>query len=266
MPEGLMPALPQKWIIAIVGRPGTGKTHGALTFPNIQVADFDTKLPRGTSSLPFWNNDFCNAILKRHSRTNTEPRRANIRDAFQLWLTENIDEYGEEQTLFIDSWTMVQNAFDVQTRFDEKLEAITKTQAINKYWFWNQKLEYCRNIIDLLKRGRCRIIISFHEVIERNEDGEPNGRVTPIMDGQFKDQLLGHFTDVWRCVKDPVTPGQLSKSSKEIADSGGSKYFWHMAGKSLVDINCNPDLSTALAKAKLEMIPNNYTEIEKLLS
>lgn len=244
-------------MIALIGAPGTGKTTSCLTFPNRIFGDFDHKLPVGEQSIPFWSPDW----VKSTGVKNTYANVINHRDAIKRWMEINCPSFTEEQTYIHDSWTMHQGFFDRQTWAEDDAMA-TK----NAYWFWKQKGRYAQEIMDLLKSMRCRVVVTFHETNERDEDGQLTGKIKPVMDGGFKDKILGYFTDVWRQVHDPYV---LDANGRRARDSQGKAlvkqgWFWQLVGDTQVDCNMNPTLGAKVRQLGINSVPADYANIQAI--
>lgn len=242
-------------IIALIGAPGSGKTTSCLTFPNPIFYDFDHKLPAGTSSIPVWDPAWVNSYAKA---TLNIPNR---RDAFKKHLRTNHALFTPEQTLVIDSWTIMQNAFDQQTQPEEDM-----ADKPNPFSFWKRKAQYSVEIMEMLKACKCKVVVTFHETVERDAEGELTGKLRPVMDGSFKDQLLGHFTDVWRMLcdpyeKDPATGKILMDGANKKVKRG---YFWQLKGDALVNTNTNPILGAIIRAKNISMVPADYQNIMEL--
>ena len=262
VPTGVSKSTAFQRRIAIVGPPGSGKTTSCLTFPNRVWLNFDNKLPSGEQEMKFWNTDFCNTIVKPNYNF------PNRRDAFKTWLFKNLFQFTEEQTVILDSWTMMQNAFDKQTQaeYDEM-------PTVNDWWMPKQKKKYSREICECLKEAKCLVVVLFHET-EKWESGKPSGKLGPVMDGSFQNEIFGFFTDVWhqrshiyeRDSKGKVVKVDNTPVVKVITHKNDNKWvwFWQLEGDDSIDLNCNPELSTAIRKHNIGLVPADYAEVQKI--
>lgn len=178
--------------IALQGYGGTGKTTSALTFPNPVVLDIDNSADKHNTQavgidtknvhvLPFYDQSFLDEIKPR----------GNLRDVFRTWIEKHASLFAPEQTLVLDSWTFLQDAFDKQTDLEP---VYTKKGEIDEFAFWARKQDYARDILNALQRVKCNVIVIFHETVERDNNGRLTGKVTPLMQGRFADKLLNYFT------------------------------------------------------------------------
>jgi hypothetical protein len=243
-------------LVALVGAPGSGKTTAAATFPNPIFYDFDNKLPLGVTSIPLWNPEFCDKLAKRNSPQSPP----NQRDAFRKHLRDNCLKYTKDQTLILDSWTFLQNASDRQIHLEENDD-----DKPNQYGFWKKKQLYALETLNRFKECACQVVVTFHETIERDVEGEATGKLRPLMEGGFKDQLLGHFTDVWRQLCDPVERGEDGRIKLVDGKTSFKRgYYWRLLSDPQVNTNTNPVLGEKIRKLKISMIPANYNEILKI--
>lgn len=237
--------------VGLLAAPNSGKTTAALTFPGPVVADFDNKLSATNAIcagkklsditiIPFYDAAFVDSVKPR-----SNPRFApNKRDAFLSWLNTEAVQLQSDQTLIIDSWTMLQAAFDQQTNYEP---AIGRNGSEDKFVFWARKIEYAKEIMERLKTLNCHVVVTFHETVDRDDDGKLTGRVLPLMQGKFADQLAGHFTDWFRQhavakLKDPSNP------RSEII---GTDYLWQTTSDNVA--NCGTHLNGIKPR-----VPANY--------
>lgn len=225
--------------LGLQAAPNVGKTTAALTFPNPVIADFDNKLSATNAEcagkklseitiIPFYNAEFVDKIVPR-----AHPLYApNKKMAFSKWLMTEGVKLEEDQTLIVDSWTMLQAAFDQQQSYET---SINKAGKEDKFVFWQAKIEYSKDIMERLKTLRCNVVVTFHEIQERDDEGRPTGKLKPLMQGQFTDQLAGHFTDWFRAHviqkhKDPANP------KSEII---GAEYIWQTTSDNTCNCGCH---------------------------
>src|SRR5947207_118056 len=98
--------------VGLMGDPGTGKTYSALTFPNPILAEFDHGLTafcgKDITVIPFYDSSWVTEYGFPRKDNTKQPNRRN---AFIKWLNTEAIKLEEGQTLIIDSWTSVINAF-----------------------------------------------------------------------------------------------------------------------------------------------------------
>lgn len=256
IPKDAIISITQPLRIALIGAPGSGKTTSCLSFPNRIWYDFDHKLPSNESSIPIWSAEYTDKLAKR-TMSSWPPNR---RDAFKKHLRENHSLFTEDQTLIIDSWTMLQNAHDCQTRLEEE-----HSEKPDMRTYYRRKIQYSAEICEMLEACKCNVIVTFHESIERDASGEPTGKLAPLMDGKFKDQLLGHFTDCWRQLCHPYE----RESNGRIKIVDGKKqvkhgWYWQLGSDELVNTNTNPNLGQIIREKKVTMVKANYNELKLL--
>lgn len=241
-PEGSISLAERKFKqirVGVQSAPFVGKTTAVLTAPNPVVADFDNKLSETNALyagkkmediriIPFYDPAFCDKLAPRAAAEMV--LAPNRRDAFKLWLMKEGPKLQQDQTFIIDSWTMLQEAFDTQQGYEP---AIVKTGA-NKgaedpRVFWEKKMEFSEDVCTRLKSLNCHVVVTFHEQSDRDQEGNLTGKVKAFMQGQFRDKLKGHFTDWFR--QHAIVNKQTDKTewlwqtvSDNIADCGTHLY------------------------------------------
>ncbi len=214
--------------LGIAGEPATGKTTSALTFPNVTVADFDGGLTRFAGQdiifVPFYDEEW----VRAYGFGPTKPMAtANRRDAFLKFLESDALKMSKEQTLLIDSWTALQNAFDLQQDTDPA--KVTKEGKVDDFFFWQKKIEYAEKIVVRIKACKCHIVVTFHEDKVRDKvTGQLLDKIAPLMQGKFVAQLKSHFTDFFHMVveEEKDKSGNVTKCS----------YWWQVASNNKFDI------------------------------
>lgn len=233
-----------KEIIAIVGAPGSGKSLSCLTFPNRLWYDYDHKVPVGEISVPCWD---ANWVDKMHLKKQFPSDPANYRDAIRKNHRDNLAKFSPEQTIIEDSWTQLVEMAGRQIRLDE-----SRLDKANKFFYYGELLKYCKEVSGYLKEAPCRVVSTFHETPEWIE-GESTGKLKPVQEGQFKDQLFAIYTDVFRMV---------NGIRKTVKDAGGiiksgiiEGRYWQVQGDASFDTNANSTLSPLLRKYGIKYIP-----------
>lgn len=244
-------------MIALIGAPGSGKTTACLTFPNRIWLDFDHKIPAGEVTIPFYDPKFCDSLATKYS-PNCPP---NQRDALKVWLRQHSSKLTKSQTLILDSWTNIQAAHDMQARIEGEMMSAKE----RKWAFYGGKKEFSADIMAALKATICRVIVIFHEVPERNEEGELTTKIKVLMDGSYKDELLKDFTDYWRQLCFPYEKdargNYVLDKGKKIFNPG---YFWQLVSDDNFNANMNNNLSPRVRKMKLSKVKADWAEIEKI--
>lgn len=258
IPDNAIQSVEPHEIICIIGGPGSGKTTSCLTFPNRIWYDFDHKLPKGELSFPFWDGAFCDKFAKR-----TMHATPNMRDAFKKHLKDNAGKYTEAQTVIFDSASKLLNGLDMQCDLERDAEGADSKKA--NWNFWDHKLRFWRETMTLTKSIKSRVIWIFHETQERDEEGRLTGKIKPILDGSYKDQILGDFTDVWRQL---CNPPKRDANGMSIVVNGKKQYeqgwFWQLHSDTVVNTNTNPTLGAIVRKMGIKMVKADYNEIQKL--
>lgn len=210
----------------------------------------DNKMPTGVQTIPAYNPDWSDEIIGGKKKR-TFPLVPNVRDAVLIFLRDNHDKFEPEQTFAIDSWSFLMDFFALQTYAED--DASTDK---NGFFYWGQKLKFATKIMGYLKGMRCRVVVTLHETVDRDEKGNLNGKIRPVMDGGYKDQLLGGFNHVWRMRGNVVstTGGMVKRNADGSVDKSKLSYFWQVAGDSVVDINNGQILDQIIKREKITSI------------
>lgn len=248
----------QLFRIGIAGAPKTGKTWSALTFPNPVVLNFDNNLrgfqevypDKKIMQVPFWSNEFYTKVLGIPLVRNITP---NARDGIRRWLEKEGSKLTPADTLILDSWTMYITKFDAQ--YDAE-PLMTFKGEVDTFAFYRHKKNYSEQLLDKLKGLNCNVIVLFHEQQDRDDKGNPNGKLKPAMEGQFADKLAGFFTDWFRQViqVEEVTAAD-GKTKKKVP-----RYMWQIRSDSLM--NCGTSLRK-LDRSEIGFIPAVYESLVK---
>lgn len=227
--------------LGLQGAPATGKTHSALTFPNVIVLDTDKSLTEHTGkdipTFPMWDPDYVCSLNNGAFKPKHQSHEPNVRDAVLWLLKTECRKLTAEQTLLLDSWTSLQNYFDTQTGYFPKMG---RDGSINDYAFWGDKIDYSKDIVELLKKLACHVIVTFHEFQKRDPKTQQLlEKVGPLMQGQFVAQLAAPFTDFFRT---------LHIGEKDGKDE---KYVWQVRSDNQFN-----------AKTRLTKIPDGVKFVE----
>lgn len=253
--------------LGIQGPPKTGKTYAALTFPNPIVINIDRGLGAHTGrtdvlELPFWDPAFCDKLWARTSGSFVPNRR----DAIKKWIQTEGHKLEADQTLIIDGSTGLQNAFHAQAALEPKY---TKTGKKDDFAEWQEKVQYFGELLESIKALKCHAVYICHETPDRGKDGELNGKLRPMLTGQFGDQLASHFTDWFRQHANAKAPdiskvnlanwGMSMAEMTEFMNSfdGNEIYYWQTRPDELA--NCG---SSSL-KNQPRFIKADYTSFMK---
>lgn len=234
--------------LGIQGAPGEGKTFSALTFPNCIVLNVDRGLGahagrKDVVEIPIYDIEF---IKKLH------PKNPNKRDAILEWMKKEATKLSKEQTLIMDSGTSIESAFDMQ----ERLEPVTSSTGVtDTYAFWRHKLEYFDELFDILFALRCNIVWCSHEQVDRDKKGELNGKLKPLLSGQYADKIVGKFTDWFRQhasdkpknIEEDIKPnilkahGMTQKEYREWCNSfpRNTLYYWETESSDIFSGKCS---------------------------
>jgi hypothetical protein len=231
--------------LLLLGAPGEGKTWSALTFPNPIIRNFDNKLTGYQESHPDSNIQVVNfdkeLVVDKlgcsnmgFGKPNNPAFPLNVRDAAKKWLTIFGPELTPEQTLVDDSWTSLQNRFDIQSQLPHEI-SYTKSGEEDKFAFWRMKQKYSGEMTELYKTLRCNVVVICHEVKERNEDGNLTGKLKPLMQGGFADQLVGQFSDAYRqiCITKDMKEYESIKKTLGRDINGEREWLWFTKSNAL---------------------------------
>lgn len=194
--------------LGLQGPPGIGKTYNGCSFPNTCVISYDRGLGahfgrKDIVEIPFWDDAYIDKLCPRKTPLYVEfgtgvkkTRPFNRKEALLKWLYDFGPKFTANQTLMLDGSTGIQAAFHSEYWTDP---AIDKDGKLKPYEEFKRKLSYFTEIMMCIKALKCHVIYICHECDDRNDEGEKNGRIRPLMSGAFKDELISHFTDWFRC-------------------------------------------------------------------
>lgn len=199
---------PDKFLV-LAGAAFAGKTTASLSFPNPLVLNVDNKVPsQGIATIPFYDDAFCDSIIKRANQANP----ANRRDAVANWIAMNRSTLSQH-TVILDSLSSLENAFYSQT-FE-----VEKKWGVNGGLFFGSKLSYFSGICDALRACARRVIVNCHLLPVFAKD--PNLGVD-ISTGKFKPACAGSFAE-----KLPTFATTVAYAYRDNdISSGTSKFLW----------------------------------------
>ena len=205
----------QRLFVLIYGQPVTGKSTGALTFPDPHVVAIENNLPKGTKKvLPLWEDAFVDSIRKRSHPSWS----ANRRDVALIVVKDLATQMPAGSTLIIDSLTRLEMWFNIQENEEPPiLSDKTKQQDTNAHY--RKRLNYFQTFLTTLTTAKCHVVALVHQQFERDEKREVTQHVRPALMGQIGEQLPGFFPILLQAVRrqakptDPVTFDWRVKSS-----------------------------------------------------
>lgn len=241
--------------LGIQGPPGTGKSWAAATFPNPVFLDLDNKLRSlkdrpGILRIPFcdplWVSEYNNGLYKAKGKF-VAPNR---RDAVVHWLRTEGIKLGPTYTIILDSWTSLMNARDQQQDQEPKT---LKEGGEDTWGIFRLKLAYCITIMEILKGLSCNVVMTCHETIDRDKEGEANGKLRPLAQGQFADQIAAHFSDWYRQSVLTKVDGkggiQMINGEPMKEDIG---YYWQVKSDALFNACCGLKLDNKVKYIKAD--------------
>jgi len=232
-----------KIMLGIQGPANSGKTESLFTFPNLIVANFDNGLQRH----PEFQND-----LRFHDAKWCKDNcagRENARDAFEYWLEFKAKLIPSDWTLGVDTWTTLQDAFDIQT---DKEPVTTSKGEVDEFAFWGRKQDYARNVINMLKNLPCNVVVNFHEQPERDKKGNLTGQVNPLMQGRFVDKIPIYFSDFFRMT---IKEKKEKKDGKDVVVD--TEWHWQVKSDAVFKAK-----SRAMFDKTTYFVPANYSSLK----
>ncbi len=234
--------------LLLQGMPKTGKTIGAATFPNIIWLAFESHLYARVEDIkiiheiditkfpviPFNNPSFCKKILEEEHFSPRELNGViNSKEAFYLWLRRNLLKFSPETTLVLDSWTALQEHFDVFQEHDKK---ITRDGKEDDYYFWAQKIVYSEKVAGLLDQLPCNLVVICHEAQERDKNtGKLLEKTQPLMQGKFITKFKKYFTHCFRALVIAEEDEKFKPVIDPITKKVKVRYVWQTSSDATFD-------------------------------
>lgn len=197
--------------LGLQGSPGTGKTTGALTFPNPLILalepGYKNWVGQDIPMVPFWDQDWVKEYEKGKFKQAKEGKLFdNVRDALIYFLKNECLKMKHGQTLVFDSWSAFQTYESYQTDLDPHA---TRAGKVDDFYPYQKKIEYATEVMTLLCSMKCHVVVTFHESqIRDTETGRLLDQVAPLMQGKFVAEIKRFFPDYYRCIaedkKDPA--------------------------------------------------------------
>lgn len=223
--------------LGLQSAPGEGKTWSALTFPSPIVLNLDNKLggwqavhPESNLMVVNFDADLIINKLKISNKGFGKPNDytalPDLKAAVLKWIINFGKDLTPDQTLLLDSWTTLQNRFDIQY---QKFEvSYGKGGAEDGFAFWKEKQRYAGEVMDALKELKCNVVVTFHETLDYNDEGRPTGKLKPLMQGGFAPQIAGHMTDFYRqrCVTKDLKDYEKIKAGLGRDINGKCEWLW----------------------------------------
>jgi len=179
-----------KLFVQLYGKPVTGKTTGALTFPNPLVVNFDNNLPAGVKQIPMYDDAFVDGIVKR-----SNPRYpANRRDALKAVMIDLCREMPEGSTIIVDSMSRVESAYNMQEDIEPK--ELTNKGEVDGFKMFRKRLTFYEDLFVLAQAARAHVVFIFHQQQERDEKGDLTKQIKPGLLGQMADKSTAFFSTV----------------------------------------------------------------------
>lgn len=191
--------------LGIQGEGGTGKTWACTTFPNPIFISFDRGLichigRPDIIEVPFYDGKFVDSIKKRNGFLLPPDRK----EALIKWLESEGPKIPANYTLILDNNTGIQSAYHQWWQeHKEDADFLTRDNKIDTWKEWRLKIGFFTEIVMSLRAIKGTVVYLCHESPDRNDQGNLNGQVRPLLTGQFQDELLTHFTDWFRAVVAP---------------------------------------------------------------
>jgi hypothetical protein len=226
--------------VGIQGPPGSGKTASALTFPNPIFADFDhidipslLALPHlkdvKPQVIPFYNVEFCKDKLgMKPNKMNLVPKHS----ALKKWIMDYGSKLTSEQTLILDSWTTLQDAFDEYTWSEPIYNSAGK---VDDRAPWSLKLDFSTEISNMIKDLTCNVVVLFHEVQARDpQSGVLLDKIMPLMQGQFVAKIKIYYPNFFK-----ASVEQKKDQAGKPIEGNTPEYFWQVKSDNKFDAKCS---------------------------
>lgn len=212
---------------AIQGPGGSGKTFSGMTFPNVKCLNYDNNLQafhgrKDIFSIDMWKDEFVDKIMGGQRGNTLDPSnspsscRPNRRDATTRWLNENGPKFTPEDTLFVDSWSKLQDGFDQQEGIEPHY---TRDGKLDEFAFWGNKKDWSTTVCDILGSLNCNVVVAFHEMrLTDNKGNFLDGKFVPLQEGKFVNKISLYFSEWMRSSFYPKGTPVANFNPRAIAD------------------------------------------------
>jgi hypothetical protein len=204
--------------------PFEGKTTAMLTWPNPVIASWDRKVSahchRGdVPIIPFYDGEWLDKNLVRRDGLNCKPNR---KDSLLKWLSTEGIKLSHEQTLILDGIPGIEASYHQWFEQHKDELATSRKGEFNKFVEWDLKKKYFEEVFDALKELKCDVLASVWETLDRDKEGNLNGKLKPLVTGVTGDKLGGNFTD-WLAVVAVSKPTNEEQTQKLMTWAGITK-------------------------------------------
>ena len=204
--ENPKPKLQNDFALLLVGRPKSGKTNVAFTFPNILYYDLDMNLESAIRRHPE-KKDYSRVIIDYDITTGNEVP-LDMRWAKLVQHLEASWKDPKYKTIVVDGLTKVRQYlcdFLVSQPSAVK-DLIIGGQKMMTQSHWGPYAVLLQRFISGLRRIDKYIICCSH-IHDDKDDATGRWFTKPAIGGQSEDTLPGIFTDVWQCEARPSAAG-----------------------------------------------------------
>ena len=200
--------------VLLYGPPVSGKTTGALTFPNPVIIDVDHNLPAGLPNvIPLWDDKFVDGIKPR-----VNPAVANRRDALLIILSDLAKSLPAECTIVVDSLTRVETWFNTQESLEPKPRS-AKTGAEDGFEMFRKRLTYFEVLFTMFTNCAANVVMIVHQQQDRDEKGAVTGQIKPALQGQIGEKMPGYF---------PIVLQAMRKSTAAVGQPQNVEFLWRI--------------------------------------
>lgn len=238
----LTTTIARKSTVLIYGAPVTGKTTGAMTFPNPYLIDFDGNISEGTKNVvPMWEATFVGKILPHHPLQEPDRCRALLKV-----YADFAHELPAGSTIITDSLTRIETWYNLYEDTDPK-KPRGRDGTVDGFALFRARLNYFDTLFTILTSCSANVVFIVHQQQDRDEKGQVTGHIKPSLMGQIGEKLPGYFPVVLQAVRDV-----------DKADKSKVKFLWRIRPGAYEPARVPKPVS-------VDFIPQDYNELAKLL-